>query len=120
LKAAIQGRGFALDVFRHDGSHVQALVDTALREHGRWSKAAFIGCCVLLRGCAKSVLDVLSTSGRQDKGEQSIGRFRSYLKHKGPGSDDFLVKYHCAVRDSPSCFSIGIFRLTWCSPLQQT
>jgi hypothetical protein len=97
IAAAMQARCFALDVVYDDGSHLQTLVDNALGEHDGRSKAEFIGCCVLLRGCAKSLLETLPTVAGGDKREEWVDRVSSILVQEGPGSDDFFIKYHSAV-----------------------
>jgi hypothetical protein len=101
IAAAMQARCSALEIVRDNGSHVQTLVDDALREHDGWSKAEFIGCCMLLRGCAKSLLDTLPTVAGGEKCEEWVDRFSSILVQEGPGSDDFLIKHHSAGCRSP-------------------
>jgi hypothetical protein len=111
IAAAMQARCFALDIVHDDGTHVQTLVDNALRKHDGWSKAEFIGCCMLLRGCAKSLLETLPTVVGGEKREEWVDRVSSILVQEGPGSDDFPIKYHSAVCHSLG-LSVGTFTLT--------
>jgi hypothetical protein len=102
IAAALLARSFALDVSRgssYNGDQVKFLIDGVLKENDRWSKAQFIGCCVLLRGCAKSVLSVMFEHGTKDSEGQWIEGFKRLLKGEGRGSDDFTIKYHAAVSD---------------------
>jgi hypothetical protein len=115
ITAAIQARCFALDIYRDNESHGEALIDTALTEYDNWSKADFIGCCVLLIGCAKCLVDALATAGKRDKCVQWIGGLQNFLKQEGPGNDDILARYHaavCGLQLSYNLLTTGTAKLT--------
>lgn len=83
VAAATQARCFALNIFRDDGSHVQTLVDTAFKIHERCSQAEFIGCCILLKGCAKLILDDVGTAGPRKSGATMDQSFHQLPKAVG-------------------------------------
>ncbi len=107
VSAAIQARCFALDVVRvNDGRKAEALIDAALERHPRWSKADFIGCCILLRGCARSLLECLSAGAKKDKTEQWRSKFTEFLIGGSLNKDDdFVTKVHAAVWFAPFPFA---------------
>lgn len=87
------------------GDHAVVLINNALDplHEGTpcWSKVDLIACCTLLRGCAKSLIDVLPTELRDPTVAKWVKGFTSFL-HNDEGTknldDDFVVKTHAAVR----------------------
>ena len=72
--AAMQALCFSLGIIRvNEGRQIKALVESGLnRGQSRWSKADFIGACLIIRGCAKSILDhsgkeVFTSFGSQER-----------------------------------------------------
>ena len=66
----------------------------------RWSKADFVGACVLIRACAKSLLGALSEDSRNATMAYWKVGFISFLHNDNGGrnvEEDFVVKLHAAV-----------------------
>ena len=100
IAAAMQARCFSLNIIRiNDGRQIETLIDSGLhREQSRWSKAGFIGACVLIRGCAKSLIDHLSGIGKHDKIDSWTDMLKRFLQHGEDSSDpDFVVTCHASV-----------------------
>ncbi|CAD6567537.1 MAG: hypothetical protein ASARMPRED_000885 [Alectoria sarmentosa] len=105
IAAAIQARCFALDIIRvNDGRQIEALIDAGFhRQRNRWSKADFIGACVLLRGCAKSLISQLNAVAEgqgqsQDRSQAWKEALHTYLVEDVKSSGkDFEIKYHAAL-----------------------
>lgn len=101
IAAAMQSRCFSLNIMRvNDGRQIEALIDSGLnRGKGRWSKADFIGACIMIRGCGKSMLDRPGSERKQGKLESWKSALESFLRHdEGPSSSaDFMVTYHASV-----------------------
>lgn len=90
VAAAVQARCCALEiVVVGEGRQIAALVDAGLnRGQGRWSRADFVGACVLLRGCAKTLRGL---RGRKFEGwEETLEVFVR-------GEEGFVMTYHAAV-----------------------
>jgi hypothetical protein len=89
----------------HVGDHAVILIKNALNplHEGTpcWSKVDFIACCILLRGCAKSLIVVLPTELRDSTVVNWNEGFTAFL-HSDEGTknldDDFVVKIHATVR----------------------
>jgi hypothetical protein len=86
------------------GDHALVSINNALdrQKPGTplWAKADFIGCCVLLRACAKSLIEVLPPAMRDSTLEKWKDGLVSFLHSDGGGSnvdDDFAVKIHAVV-----------------------
>lgn len=99
--AAIQARCFSLNIIRvNDGRQIEALIDSGLnRRLSRWSKVGFFGACIMIRGCAKSLLELLGSRGKEDKLESWKSALESFLRHdeKSSQSPDFMVTWHASV-----------------------
>ena len=117
VAAAMQARCFSLDIIRvNDGSQVEALIDSGLnRGQRRWSKVGFIGSCIMMRGCGRSLLDHLGSEKKQGKLGSWKSCLESFLQHDEEASPviDFGVTYHASV----SLLSIttsqkAVFKLT--------
>ncbi len=101
VAAAMQARCFSLDIIRvNDGRQIKALIDSGLnREQSRWSKASFIGACIMIRGCAESLLGHQGGEGTIAKLDNWKTTLESFLRHdeKSSSSVDFVVTYHASV-----------------------
>ena len=101
VAAAMQARCFSLDIIRiNDGRRIKALIDSGLnREQSRWSKANFIGACIMIRACAESLLDHQGGEGTIAKLDNWKTVLESFLRHdeKSSSSVDFVVTYHASV-----------------------
>ena len=105
--AAIQARCFALEIVRvkfPHGYEVESLIDCAIeRREGKLSLGDFIAGCVLLRGCAKSLIDALLILGKTDKLDRWKSMFKSFVcsNKAGPleehNGNDWVVKLNAAV-----------------------
>lgn len=103
IAAAMQARCLALDIVCvNEGSHIESRIDDGYRfGDRRWSKSDFIGGCVMLRGCAKSLLDLLAKRGKMDKKNiWKSGLEDSLLLDSPPSRNDLIMKHHAAVRPS--------------------
>ena len=97
ISMAIASRCFALDVVRESGGHqVAGLINGGIKRDPRWTKADFIASCILLRGCAKSLVGVLA-SGRDQLQQWKIDFEHFLLPYENTGDNDFVVKHHAAV-----------------------
>ena len=70
------------------------------RYNPRWSKADFVGACVLIRACAKSLLEELSEDTRDATMAYWKDGFTSFLHNDNGGrniEEDFVVKIHAAA-----------------------
>lgn len=67
-----------------------------------WGKAEFIGCCILLRGCAKTLMDQIPVEEREKMVTAWTEGLAWFLQHDPcQTAGGFLVlKIHAAVRDS--------------------
>lgn len=81
------------------------LIDNALTPHHPnqipiWGKTEVIGCSVLLRGCAKTLISRLPAEARESKLAEWIERFGKFLYQDPCGTlgGDFVLKVHAAVR----------------------
>ena len=110
IAAAMQARCFSLDIIRvNQGSQVEALIESGLnRGQRRWSKVGFIGSCIMMRGCGKSLLDQLGSEMKQGKLDSWKSCLETYLRHDEEATPgiDFGVTYHASV----SLFSITTSR----------
>ena len=106
MQARCHSKGLArLNRGEHMGDHAVVLINNALDPFLEgtpcWSKVDFIACCILLRGCAKSLIDALPTELRDPTVAKWVKGFTSFL-HSDEGTrnldDDFVVKIHAAVR----------------------
>jgi hypothetical protein len=106
MQARCHSKGLAyLNRGEHVGDHAVILIKNALNplHEGTpcWSKVDFIACSILLRGCAKSLIDVLPTELRDSTVANWNEGFTAFL-HSDEGTknldDDFVVKIHAAVR----------------------
>ncbi len=90
------------------GDHAAILIDNALDPFHDgspvWSKADFIANCILLRGCAKSLLETIPADSKDDKLQHWKDGFAAFLHSDAePGhtrknrDNDFVVKAHAAV-----------------------
>ncbi len=105
VAAASQARCFSLDILRKKvGEQIEALIDAGLdRKQKRWSKVDMLGGCVLLRGCAKSVRSHVPTSKiKIFAWKQALEKFM--LQDEDSWDNDFVIKAHAAVRDSPLAY----------------
>jgi hypothetical protein len=111
VSLALQARCHALDVARlnrgdHAGDHAMHLIRNALdplhQGTPRWSKVDFIACCILLRGCARSLLQTIPG----DHGDTTLQSWRDGLVafiNNDNGTQwnqqniDFAIKAHAAV-----------------------
>jgi len=63
----------------NDGRQIEALIDAGFdQDNRRWNESDFIGACVLLRGCARSLLEILARAGKfkkEDKWKETLGTF---------------------------------------------
>ena len=69
----------------------------------RWSKADFVGACVLIPACTKSLLEGLPENKRETTLAYWKDGFASFLPNDDGGrnvEEDFVVKIHAAVRSS--------------------
>lgn len=105
MQARCHSKGIArLDRGEHVGDHAIVLIrnvlDPLLPRSPCWSKVDFIGCCILLRGCAKALIDVVPVELRDTTVANWNKGFTSIL-HSGEGTNnlggDFVVKIHAAV-----------------------
>ena len=105
MQARCHSKGLArLNRGQHVGDHAVVSINNALDpfHNGtpRWSKVDFIACCILLRGCAKSLIDALPTEMRDPTVAKWVEGFTSFLQSdEGTTNldDDFVVKVHAAV-----------------------
>ncbi|KAL9066998.1 MAG: hypothetical protein Q9161_007170 [Pseudevernia consocians] len=112
IAAAMQARCFSLDIVRvNDGRQIKALIDSGLnRGQSRWSKANFIGACIMIRGCAKSILDHLGGGEMSDKLDSWKTALQSFLgsDNNPSSSTDFEVTYHSSVSDLSATIFHGL------------
>ena len=103
ISMAIASRCFALDIIRETGGEqIAGLINGNLQRDNRWTKADFIASCMLLRGCAKSLVEVLPNG--KDLLDQWKLDFRPFLlPDERTGDNDFVVKYHAAVSYPHHC-----------------
>lgn len=89
IAAAMFGRCFALDIFLISNSViVTPWIDMTLNHGSKgWSLSDFLAACILLRGCAKSLLAIKANK---------ITEWRSHFEHH-LRDQDFVLKCHAAV-----------------------
>lgn len=100
VAAAMHARCLSLDIASLDnGKHALTVVDAGLdRRHHKWSKADMVGACILLRGCAKSLIESLAERGIKDRQEGWTSLLESFLLQDSETWDnDFVIKTHAAV-----------------------
>lgn len=101
VAAAMQSRCFSLDIMRvNDGRQIKALIDSGLNSgQSRWGKVDFIGACIMIRGCAKSLLDHPSSEAKHGRLDSWKSTLVSFLRHDEESSSgvDFVVTYHASV-----------------------
>jgi hypothetical protein len=108
LLQAIRGRSHSLDIIRDNNtiSWIDFSLDPFHAPSPPWSKADFIAICVLLRACAKSLLDTLPSTGeRQAKLDFWKAKFSAFIYSETPTSQsgplnrdgDFVIKWHAMV-----------------------
>jgi hypothetical protein len=98
-------KGYArLNRGEHTGDQAVASIDNALDGERswtpRWAKAGFIACCILLRSCAKSIIDTLPEDSRVSAPARWKEGLALFLhSHEGGRNvdDDFGVKLHASV-----------------------
>ena len=103
VSMAIASRCFALNINRETGGEqIAGLINGNLQRDNRWTKADFVASCVLLRGCAKSLIHILPDG--QDQLARWKSDFRRFLlPDERTGDNDFAVKQHAAV--GSQCFA---------------
>jgi hypothetical protein len=114
---AIRGRSHAMNIVQTTQNSL-AWIDFSLDPFQigspPWSKVDFIAACVLLRACAKSLLQGFSlTSERQVTLRNWKDKFSAFIhSDKPPNQDfpfnrdgDFVIKAHAAVRYTPNSLS---------------
>jgi len=102
IAAAIQTRCCALEIICvNDGRQIEALIDAGFdQDNRRWNESDFIGACVLLRGCARSLLEILARAGKfkkEDKWKETLGTFLPFNSNN-VARNGFILKHHAAVR----------------------
>ena len=100
IAAAIQARCCALDIMCvGEGQQIEALIDAGLDYDRRnWGNADLIGACVLLRGCAQTLLKTLSAAGKVDERARWKKALEKVLAMNKQGAGrEFALKYHAAV-----------------------
>ena len=101
LAAAMLSRCFSLDIMRvNDGRQIKALIDSGLKpEQRRWGKVDFISACIMIRGCAKSLLDHSSSEAKHSQLDSWKSTLEYFLRHDEVSSSvvDFVVTYHASV-----------------------
>lgn len=82
---------------------VVPLIDNVLVPHYSsqvpiWGKAEVIGCSVLLRGCARTLLEGIPGELKEQKLAEWVRRFGMFLNHDPCGAlgGDFVLKVHDA------------------------
>jgi hypothetical protein len=90
----------------HIGDHATILINNVLQRHSegtpKWSKSDFVGCCILLRACASSLIATLPADSRDVTVANWKKGFTAFLYSDGGGSnedDNFAVKVNAAVSD---------------------
>ena len=94
VSMAIMGRCFALDVWREsEGNQAAGLIGAAFRRHVRWTEADFVGNCILLRACVKTL------TGSVEGGEEKVEEWKRELREFLQETDDsnFGRKYHATL-----------------------
>ena len=88
----------------HIGDHATILINNVLQRHSegtpKWSKSDFVGCCILLRACASSLIATLPADSRDVTVANWKKEFTTFLHSDAGGSnedDDFAVKVNAAV-----------------------
>ena len=104
---AVKGRAYALDVVRvqtreYPGDSTGEFVDLALDyEHGGsppWSRVDCVACLLMLRGCAKSLLETTPVHKREAKKKSWVDGLEKLLVSGVEDKvDDFYIKAHAAV-----------------------
>ena len=100
ITAAIHSRAFALGLMRtDDGRQIEDLINAGLvRKRGRWSKSDFISACILLRGCARSLLEQDGAKAEaEEKREGLKNLLQGFLQDAKTWDECFVVKAHATV-----------------------
>lgn len=68
-----------------------------------WGKTELVGSCVLLRGCARTLIDKIPAESREQKIAEWIEKLGKFLYYDPCGTmgGDFILKIHVAVCLSP-------------------
>ncbi len=95
ITAAMYTRSFALGLMRvEDGRQIESLINAGLvRTQSRWSVAGLISACLLLRGCAKALLEGDTVEIAREK----LTTLRRALEEFIVGDGEFGVKAHATV-----------------------
>lgn len=111
INSALLGRCFAFNFFRGRATDLAKRVEMWMTmwltriEH--WTRADFIGACVLLRACARSLVEEL------EDGDERVQRWRteiaSFLSTEKSleADEDFVLKSHSAVCIPENAFDAG-------------
>lgn len=101
------GRSWSKEFARQQPSNLLYPINNAIEAGARqrrysphWSKADFVGACVLIRACAKSLLEGLPEDKRDATMSYWKDGFTSFLHNDDGGrnvEEDFAVKIHAAV-----------------------
>lgn len=95
ITAAMYTRSFSLGLMRvEDGRQIESLINAGLvRTQSRWSVADLISACLLLRGCAKALLEGDTVEIAREK----LTALRRALEEFIVGDGEFGVKAHAMV-----------------------
>lgn len=95
---AIMSRCFALNIIREsEGRQAAKSVSLAFERHSHWTEADFVANCILMRGCAKSLIETVE-DGPQLASEWE-SKLRVFLGVEGDeGGQSFLLQHHASVR----------------------
>ena len=101
------GRSWSKDFARQQPDNLFYPINNAIEAGARqrkhtplWSKADFVGACVLIRACAKSLLEGLPEDKRDATMAYWKDGFTSFLHNDDGGrnvEEDFAMKIHAAV-----------------------
>ncbi len=107
ILAAIQARCFALGIVRvkfPHGYEAESLIDGVIdRRGGNICVGDFVAGCMLLRGCAKSLIEALGILGKPDKLDQWKTKFKAIIGSHNISlteqlnGNDWIVKSNAAV-----------------------
>lgn len=112
VAAAMQSRCLSLGIMRvNDGRQIAALIDSGLNAgQSRWGKVDFIGACIMIRGCAKSLLDHPSSDAIPGRLHSWKSTLESFLRHDAgsSSSSDFVITYHASVSTLTTMAALSI------------
>ena len=102
ISMAMMSRCFALNIVREsEGRGAAKSISVAFERHSRWTEADFVANCILMRGCAKSLVETVK-DGPQMASEWE-NKLRAFLGVEADeGGQSFLLQHHASVSLKPT------------------